>query len=377
MTDQESPSPPELLDVCCEELLDSSKIPRKYDAILIDEAQDFEPNFYKMCYEALKEPKRLIWAYDEAQSLGSLDAPSPVNIFGEDKKGDPVVDLSGTYEGGIQKSKIMRRSYRAPREVLMVGHAFGMGLNRDEGAVQAITEKEGWENIGYEVLEGDFRRIGEPVKITRPAENSPHPLQDRDEAKPFVTLEGFEGWQEEVEYVADRIQEDIEEEGILPEDIMVVTLNRRGRNNLPEALGERDIETYRVWEDEPEEDTVDDSSVFTQVGKVSISGINRAKGNEAGSVYVLGIDEVENPYRNKGNVQRRNEAFVAITRSRAWCHITGVDHGRGVMDELEHILGQIHREGKPMLEFPAPNPKELQNEMEEDDIKDSTLDSFV
>jgi superfamily I DNA and RNA helicase len=373
----EEHSPPELLDACCEELLESSRIPSKYDAILIDEAQDFEPNFYEMCRRALKEPERLIWAYDEAQSLGSLDAPSPVNIFGKDEDDEPVVDLRGTYEGGIQKSKILRRSYRAPREILMVGHAFGMGLNRDAGAVQAITEKEGWENIGYEVLEGDFRRTGEPVKITRPPEKSPHPLQDRSEAKPFVTLNEFDDKEEEIEYVAEQIRKDIEDEGLNPEDIMVVTLAGKGGDELTESLDEKGIEAYRVWEDTPEEDTIDEGSVFTQPGKVSIAGINRAKGNEAGSVYVLGINEVENPYRSKGAVQRRNEAFVAITRSRAWCQITGVDYGNGVIDEVEEIIDQIRGEGEPILEFPAPNPKELENEMEEDGLRNSTLDSFV
>lgn len=44
----DSESPPELLDACCKELLESYRIPQAYDAILIDEAQDFEPNFYKL-----------------------------------------------------------------------------------------------------------------------------------------------------------------------------------------------------------------------------------------------------------------------------------------------------------------------------------------
>lgn len=42
-----------------------------YDAILIDEAQDMPCDFFKLCYQLLKEHKRLAFAYDELQYLGS------------------------------------------------------------------------------------------------------------------------------------------------------------------------------------------------------------------------------------------------------------------------------------------------------------------
>ena len=42
-----------------------------YDAILIDEAQDFPPAFLRLCYELLNDKKRLVYAYDELQVLNS------------------------------------------------------------------------------------------------------------------------------------------------------------------------------------------------------------------------------------------------------------------------------------------------------------------
>ena len=48
----------------------------KYDAILVDEAQDFAPNFLLLCYEYLKSPKQLVYAYDELQNLRKQFAPS-------------------------------------------------------------------------------------------------------------------------------------------------------------------------------------------------------------------------------------------------------------------------------------------------------------
>jgi len=164
-------SPDELLEACCRELVEDAPIQEEYDAILIDEAQDMEPAFYQMCYRALQPPKRLIWAYDEAQNLTSLSAPSPKNVFGVDDNGEPNVDLSGTYPGGIQKSQIMRKSYPNAPFGADARPRVRNGVTSARGAVQAITTQDGWEDIGYDVLDGDFRRTGEPVSIHRPDEH--------------------------------------------------------------------------------------------------------------------------------------------------------------------------------------------------------------
>jgi len=54
----------------CRKALDECPHPSGiYDAILVDEAQDFPPAFLRMCYELLKPEKRLVYAYDELQNL--------------------------------------------------------------------------------------------------------------------------------------------------------------------------------------------------------------------------------------------------------------------------------------------------------------------
>jgi hypothetical protein len=58
-----------LLANCCEEVLEAGHPQERYDAVLVDEAQDFDPGFLRLCRAVLKPPKRLVWAYDEAQSL--------------------------------------------------------------------------------------------------------------------------------------------------------------------------------------------------------------------------------------------------------------------------------------------------------------------
>jgi superfamily I DNA and RNA helicase len=347
---------------CCQRLLDYGGIDEQFDAVLIDEAQDFSPAFFNLCRAALREPERLIWAYDEAQNLSSLTAPSPINIFGTDDDGAPILDLSGQYKRGIRKSHIMRRAYRAPRPVLMLAHAFGMGLKRQGGPVQMITRQEGWRNIGYEI-EGDFRRYGSEATLTRQKEQSPHPLQDVDEAEPFLTCRGFSTKSKEAKWVADRIRTDIQDEGLDPSQILVIPLGPNGRGHahysLREALAKYDIEINCVWSN-------NDHKEFAKPGEVTVSRINRAKGNEAASVYVMSMEAVENEDRHKGPVQRRNGAFVGITRSRAWCTITGQISGRkGMFDELHSLISAVTQD-EPEIVFEIPDPKSLEHELEED-----------
>ncbi len=361
---------------CCRRLRTDGAVEEQFDAILIDEAQDFGSEFFNLCREVLREPERLIWAYDEAQNLSSLSAPSPINIFGTDSEGEPVMDLRGQYKRGIQKSQIMRKSYRAPRSVLMTAHAFGMGLKRSEGPIQTITRQEGWHNIGYEV-EGDFRKYGSQATISRPEEYSPHPLHQVEGAGPFVQSERFTTKQNEADWIAEQIYADIEKGGLDPEQVLVIPLgpNARGHAHylLRDALEQYDIDLNCVWNND-----IDEQKRFAREGQVTASRINRAKGNEAASVYVMSVEEVANEDRYKGPVERRNEAFVGITRSRAWCTITGIDRDvPRLFDELESVIDEVTQED-PSIAFEVPNPQSIEHELEEDTEKfvDVTLEEF-
>lgn len=359
-------------DACCGELLEEEPIPHLYDAIFIDEAQDFGPNFINLCLEALDENQRLVWAYDEAQSLSSLTAPSPTNIFGTDENGEPVLDLRGSYARGIQKSHVMRQAYRSPRSVLMAGHALGMGLKADGGPVQTITRSEGWESLGYDV-DGDFRAVGETATIRRPEKHSPHPIQEMAKAKPFVRTNSLPTKMAELRWVADRVAKDIED-GLRPEQVLVIVLGDRftdtGGTLLASELEERDLEANCVWQG--------DKKTFAEEGAVTISGIRRAKGNEAASVYVVGLEWIQNSSYRESHVHRRNEAFVGISRSRAWCTITGVSEaGVTILEEADRVEAEVTRPD-PEISFEIPDPKKLDHEFEEDAIlEESVLHDFI
>lgn len=344
-------------------MLEEAELPQLYDGILIDEAQDFEQNFYRLCRAALKPPKRLVWAYDEAQDLSSPSVPEPISTFGTDENGDPIVDLRGAYEGGIQKSQIMRRAYRTPRSVLMTAHVFGMGLKREAGAVQEITNKEGWRNIGYEARSGDFRKVGEPIELARPTEYSPHPLTDVDDAQPFLQLDEFETHDDERAWLATQIQRDIGERGLEPEDILVIPIDdsiRTEGEQIADVLTERGLDVHRVWK--AKSSGKHEGTSFRRSGHVTVAGVNRAKGNEAAMVYIPHIDNIADTDRRRDTAQRRNEAFVALTRTRCWCTMSGTGQSL-VFDELRDIIEEVSQ-AESIVTFPAPNPRERESAAE-------------
>jgi superfamily I DNA and RNA helicase len=99
-----SSSPAVQFEAICDELDRAVAGPLGlYDAILIDEGQDLPPAFYRLALKALREPRRLYWAYDEAQGIGSLLVPRPAAVFGE-AEGRPLVDLSGKYDGASTRA---------------------------------------------------------------------------------------------------------------------------------------------------------------------------------------------------------------------------------------------------------------------------------
>ncbi|MCS6782751.1 MAG: hypothetical protein RMI89_05890 [Gloeomargarita sp. SKYBB_i_bin120] len=355
-------SPAEAFAYVCEDLeKQATDFPVLFDALLIDEGQDLPPAFYRLAYQTLAEPRRLYWAYDEAQGIGSLTIPRAEDIFGRHPDGRLVVDLRGNYPGGILKSHNLNRCYRTPRLLLMAAHAVNMGLLRPEGPLQGVTTKADWEALGYQILEGDFSeasvKAGHTVTITRDADHSPHPIDaddfpHQDALGPLLRIQTFPNEGAEQEWLAAQIAQDLQQ-GFQPWDLLVTcprgsdeTAYFRQLQARLQKLGIRSIiagcdtdpDTFRVPE------------------HVTLAGIHRAKGNEAWKVYACRFHWATQPFwRDESELHKRNEAFVALTRARVWCVVTGLQGKSTIFDELEAVVQQ-----HPQLTFRAFNQASLQ-----------------
>ena len=333
----------------------------------MDEGQDLPPVFYNLLLASLKPDKRLYWAYDEAQGIGSLIIPTSKEMFGQDSQGNSRVDVTGLYSGGIQKSHLMNRCYRTPRLLLMTAHALNMGLMRSGGPLQGVSTQQEWSNLGYKITDGNFGAAsvsqGASVTITRPPQTSPHPIdQDnfpqKDALGDILTYRTFNGEDEEQQWIVEQVKQDLDL-GFQPDDILITALNgdqdRGYLLKLKQKLENRGIAAYAAGLEIFPGDRYPNRKIFRISGKVTISNIFRAKGNEAWKVYACRFHYATQPLarRQETELQKRNEAFVALTRARVWCVVTGLNQSE-IFDELQQAISQA-----PNLTFKAFNQNSL------------------
>lgn len=354
--------PSEKLAYLCRRVLAEYQIKPIFDAILIDEGQDLaldeqqlkfedKQSIYWLAWQALRpvaadspDVKRLIWAYDEAQSLDSLSVPSSREVLGAELSQILGGNGGAWYEGGIRKAYAMRHCYRTPGNILTAAHAIGMGWLRPEGLLTGITNKKDWEHIGYEV-EGDFRKIGEPITISRPLKNSPNPIHHFWK-EDLLKFNIYNSCEDELETLSQKIRQNINDDGLKPSrDILVIalgteeesinlqkraayTLQKHGinfyipsalkSNQFPEELSFQDRRPNQFWKEEA----------------VTVSRIYRAKGNEAYMVYLIGFNNIA---KNESSISLRNQLFVALTRSKAWVNLSGVGE-YPMCEELRQVI---------------------------------------
>jgi superfamily I DNA and RNA helicase len=346
----------ERLAAACKRLLSSGKVEPMFDAILIDEGQDLAVSddwkyedkqaIYWLAWESLrpisagdKEFKRLIWAYDEAQSLDALGIPSYGEVFGSELGQSLSGYKSGpTYKGGISKSEVMKRCYRTPGSILIAAHALGMGLMRKVGMVSGFTTKPNWEQIGYTV-EGNFTS-GQQITLRRPPENSPNPIPQLWGHNP-LEFEVYNDREQQLHALVEKIRVNLNHDGLQKSrDILIIVLgadqetdeqgsklnlsSQQLQQQIANRLHNSGISYYvpgaKSSNCYPDRDQRN-ADRFWWVDAITVSRLYRAKGHEAPMVYILGLEFVA---QDEGNVALRNQLFVALTRSMAWVHLSGI-----------------------------------------------------
>jgi superfamily I DNA and RNA helicase len=328
-------------DGACQKALNEMKSPvGLYDAILIDEAQDFPASFLRLCYEMLNEDKRLVYAYDELQILNSQSMGSPEDIFGKKTDGSPRVSFLPSQPGKPQQDIILEKCYRNSRPVLVTAHALGFGVYREPdtetgtGLVQMFERKQLWLDVGYVISDGTLND-GKEVILERTDESSPGFLENHSQIEDIMYFHCFASKEEQDEWVAGAVIKDIEEEELRPDDIIIINPNplttRSAVGEIRSLLFEKGINSHLAGVD-----TTPDIFFETDTESVAFTGIHRAKGNEAGMVYIINAQDCYSSYGNAALV--RNRLFTAITRSKSWVRVLGYgDEMKSLMNEYDKV----------------------------------------
>jgi superfamily I DNA and RNA helicase len=230
--------------------------------------------------------------------------------------------------------------------------ALGFGIYSNQGPVQMITSKENWEVIGYRVKFGEFSP-NSILQIERPAEHSPNDIDKHYSKREILEVHSFNSKNEELEFVVSLVKKFVTEERVKPQDIVVIDLDSRASKLHFQYLGSRLI---GIGIPVKVPGIIDDGDEFSVENNVTLTTVRRAKGNEAHVVIVLGAESL---YKYKDPIDARlsrGRAFIALTRSKGWCVITGSGPDMAQFRD-EYATIQIHF---PILMFKFPTNEKLQ-----------------
>lgn len=341
---------PQPFQFVCEELQKKITLQSKYDMILADEAQDFPEAYFHLLFKLAhgsRDDKRIIWAYDELQSIFEPKMRSARELFGVDKNGEANIDLdrAKTYHGlagYVDNDLILKKCYRNPLDVLVCSHALGLGIYGPH-IVQMLQNREHWEDVGYEVETGNFA-IGDEMIISRPAKNSPLSIATYEKREEIIRWHCASTFAEELDWIVNEAQSLIKD-GLVAEDILIICLDDLNAKNYFSALSKRFAKSDILTNDllanpfsTPE---------FVRESCITLSTVHRAKGNEAAAVLVCGVDAVA---AELGRLRARNKLFTAFTRTKGWLRVSGLTSSAPLFEELQKALSN-----SPKLVFSWPD----------------------
>jgi superfamily I DNA and RNA helicase len=341
----------------CQQALGNLKKNAKpmFDSILIDEAQDFPSSFLRICYSILGNKKRLVYAYDELQNLNSQSLPSPEEIFGQDGQGNSLVKLENK-----SQDIILEKCYRNSKPLLTTAHALGFGIYRDinsktgTGLIQMFEHSQLWENVGYSVIDGRLQD-GKNVTLERTEESSPKFLEEHSEIDDLIQFHSFTSELEQKDWMVRELKKNILTDELRVDDIIVINPDpfktKRAVKSIRADLFKNKINSHLAGID-----TTPDRFFLTDNNSIAFTGIYRAKGNEAGMVYIINGQDCYQSFGNLSTV--RNQLFTAITRSKAWVRVLGIGPD---MERLKKEFESV-KANQFKLKFQYP-PEELRKKL--------------
>lgn len=323
---------------------------KEYDYVLIDEAQDLPEEFFYLVAKIVKEPKKIVIAYDQLQTTTDVSMPDFEELFGKDKNGEPQVKLLE------ENDHILKKSYRNYRDVLLIAMAFGFGIYAVDGMVQMIRSVKNWKALGFDFEKinnvGDDISFSSRVIVERTKENSPNEINQLYEKYPIVNFDFYSTINEEYQRVSEKIDELITQEKVKPEDIMVIDLRKKSK----ELLQRMQELLYKKGHLSIIPGIVEDSKNFFQDECVTLTTPRRAKGNEVPIVFVLGGNSMYDETSMAKRRIARNSFFISMTRSKGWVFVSGAEDNIDLFkEEYEKIVSKL-----PCFEFDFPSQAEFE-----------------
>jgi superfamily I DNA and RNA helicase len=278
---------------------------QQYDAMLVDEGQDIEPTEFMLLHKLVKaDPatgeKNLVIYYDDAQNVYAKNRPLWKEMGINVQHGD--------------RSRVMKQCFRNTREVLELGFNVLLGKQAPDGHLARTATfadlKMLRENDLVEESEAFFR-----VRFT-----------ERTGSKPLVIP--FASREQEKQWVASEVVRSIVEEGVRPQDIMVLFDREADFGDLDQLIRRLDQgRVIRGFVKPYNRNRADQDRYILQENHITISTTRGAKGYDAGLVFLVGADLF-----GRDPVGRAS-FYIGATRAKLALRVSGVQPGENLMAE--------------------------------------------
>ena len=198
--------------------------------------------------------------------------------------------------------------------------------------VQMFEHSQLWKEVGYRSENGEIRE-GESVTLFRPEDTSPLFLEKHSDIDDLIRFEIFDKEEDQTEWLINEIRKNLKSDELRHDDIIVINPDplstRKKVGRIRRRLWEMKVNSHLAGVDT-------DPDTFFKDSSVAFTGIYRAKGNEAGMVYIINAHDCSAAAFNLASI--RNRLFTAITRSKAWVRILGIGPGmKALKDEYDQL----------------------------------------
>jgi superfamily I DNA and RNA helicase len=259
-----------------------------FHSIYIDEGQDFHENDYrvllKLCCKSENGQPRMFVFYDDAQNLYGLPRPTWSELG---------LELRG-------RSVVMDECFRNTRQI--VEPAFNILIGTHANDPQSIRTR------GF----ADIQTLKEKELISFNNGHIAVHFSSREGDR--TSLQIHQNRNAEVESICTLCEELVGRDGLLPQDLLILTYRRDRASEIAFALANR-LGSERVrcafGENEKDKSAIQDN-------QVTVSTVATAKGYDAPYVVVSSIHDFPD------DIEGRVSLYVACTRAREWLTISSV-----------------------------------------------------
>ena len=197
-------------------------------------------------------------------------------------------------------------------------------------------------------------REGAAVSLYRSEDTSPKFLENHSDISDLIQFVSFKNEEEQTEWLVKAIRKNLEIDELRHDDIVVINpdplTTRKKVGPIRSRLLEVGVTSHLAGVDTKPDVFFRDSPE----GSVTFTGIYRAKGNEAGMVYVINAQDCHAEAGNLASL--RNRLFTALTRSKAWIRVLGVGGG---MEELKQEYEKLkERDFELKFTYPTQDQRE-------------------